>query len=131
MRLANTILLWGTLITTLLIYPLGYAATKYGNVCGYILAPAVAIVAAFSGFFAVLACIYGLISIAFPKRCKSGFLLPIISVILGAVVLLTVFIIPTWRSMNKRAEMEQLIQQKESQQGGPGYSAQGALSPDP
>ena len=52
---------------------------------------------------------------------------------IATAFILPAFILPAWKSMQKRAEMEQLIQEKqnESQQGGPGYSAQGALSPDP
>ena len=132
MKFANTILLWGTLGTALAMYPLGYFTERYQNEwIARILLPLVGVIGLLSGFLALIACIYGLISVLFPKRCKTGVFLPLLSLILGLVVLLTAFILPTLKSMKKRAEMEQLIQQKESQQGGPGYSAQGALSPDP
>ena len=132
MKFANTILLWGTLGTALAMYPLGYFTERYQNEwIARILLPLAGVIGLLSGFLALIACIYGLISVLFPKRCKTGVFLPLLSLILGLVVLLTAFILPTLKSMKKRAEMEQLIQQKESQQGGPGYSAQGALSPDP
>ena len=132
MKLANTILLWGTLGTALAMYPLGYFTERYQNEwIARILLPLAGVIGLLSGYLALIACIYGLISILFPMRCKSGFLLPLLSMLVGIVVLLTAFILPSIKSMKKRAEMEQLIQQNESQQGGPGYSAQGALSPDP
>ena len=134
MKLANTILLWGTLGTALIMYPLGYFAERYQNEwIARILLPLAGVIGLLSGFLALIACIYGLISILFPKRCKSGFLLPLISMLVGIIVLLTAFILPTWKSMKKRVEMEQLIQeqQNESQQSVPGYDAQGASSPEP
>jgi len=134
MKLANTILLWGTLGTALAMYPLGYFAERYQNEwIARILLPLAGVIGLLSGFLALIACIYGLISIIFPKRCKSGILLPLLSMLVGIVVLLTAFILPTWKSMQKRAEMEQLIQEKqnESQQGGPGYPPQSVGSPDP
>ena len=134
MKLANTILLWGTLGTALIMYPLGYFADRYQNEwIARILLPLAGVIGLLSGFLALIACIYGLISILFPKRCKSGFLLPLISMLVGIIVLLTAFILPTWKSMKKRVEMEQLIQeqQNESQQSVPGYDAQGASSPEP
>ena len=131
MKLANTILLWGTLGTALIMYPLGHYAERYQNEwIAHILLPLAGIIGLLSGFLALIACIYGLISILFPKRCKSGFLLPLLSMLIGIVVLLTAFILPTWKSMKKRAEMEQLIQEKQngSQQGVAPYVAQSAPS---
>ena len=131
MKLANTILLWGTLGTALIMYPLGHYAERFQNEwIAHILFPLAGIIGLVSGFLALIACIYGLISILFPKRCKSGFLLPLLSMLIGIVVLLTAFILPTWKSMKKRAEMEQLIQEKQngSQQGVAPYVAQSAPS---
>ena len=131
MKLANTILLWGTLGSALIMYPLGHYAERYQNEwIAHILLPLAGIIGLLSGFLALIACIYGLISIVFPKRCKSGFLLPLLSMLIGIVVLLTAFILPTWKSMKKRAEMEQLIQEKQngSQQGVAPYVAQSAPS---
>ena len=50
--------------------------------------------------------------------------------LIGIVVLLTAFVLPTWKSMKKRAEMEQMIQEKQNgaQQGVAPYVAQGAPS---
>jgi hypothetical protein len=111
MKLANTILLWGTLITALLMYPLGYAAFTHQNEwIDCILLPLATIIGPLSGFLAVLACIYGLISIVFPRRFKSGLLLPLLSIFIGAAVLLTVFIIPTWQTMKQRSAMEQSLE---------------------
>ena len=116
MKLANTILLWGTLGTALAMYPLGYFAERYQNEwIARILLPLAGVIGLLSGFLALIACIYGLISILFPKRCKSGFLLPLLTMLVGIAVLLTVFILPTWKSMQERAEMEALIQHNESQ----------------
>ena len=110
MKLANTILLWGTLITALLMCPISYAAfISQNDWVAHILLPLAAIIGPLSGFLAVLACIYGLISIIFPKRCKSGLLLPLTSVIIGVAVLLTAFIIPTWKTMKQNAAMEQSL----------------------
>ena len=131
MKLANTILLWGTLSTALIMYPLGYYTERYQNEwIACILLPLAGVIGLLSGFLALIACICGLISILFPKRCKSGFLLPLLSMLIGIVVLLTAFILPTWKSMKKRAEMEQLIQEKQngSQQGVAPYVAQSAPS---
>ena len=115
MKLANIILLWGTLGTALTMYPLGYFAERYQNEwIARILLPLAGVIGLLSGFLALIACIYGLISILFPQRCKSGFLLPLLSMLVGIVVLLTAFILPTWKSMQKRAEMEQLIQQNKN-----------------
>ena len=134
MKLANTILLWGTLSTALIMYPLGYYTERFHNEwIACILLPLAGVIGLLSGFLALIACIYGLISILFPKQCKSGFLLPLLSMLVGIVVLLTAFILPAWKSMQKRAEMEQLIQEKqnESQQSVPGYPPQGVGSPEP
>ena len=134
MKLANTILLWGTLSTALIMYPLGYFAERYQNEwIARILLPLAGVIGLLSGFLALISCIYGLVSILSPRRCKSGFLLPLLSIIVGVAVLLTAFILPTWKSMQERAEMEQLIQEKqnESQQAGPGYPPQGVGSPGP
>ena len=131
MKLANTILLWGTLGTSLAMYPLGYFAERYQNEwIARILLPLAGVIGLLSGFLALIACIYGLISFLFPKRCRSGALLPLLSMLIGIVVLLTAFILPTWKSRKKRAEMEQMIQEKQngSHQGVAPYVAHSAPS---
>ena len=135
MRLANIILLWGTIATGITGFPMAYIAAKYqDNWPAYLLLPA-AILIMFCGFFALLASIYGLISILFPKRCKSGILLPLISMVIGITILLTAFILPTWDTMKVRAHMEDMYELKqmknESQQSGPAYPPQGVGSADP
>ena len=135
MRLANIILLWGTIATGIIGFPLAFIAAKYqDNWPAFLLLPA-AIIIIFCGFFSLLASIYGLISVLFPKRCKSGILLPLTSMIIGITILLTAFILPTWDTMKVRAKMEEMYESKqmmnESQQGGPGYPPQGVGSPDP
>ena len=135
MRLANIILLWGTIATGIIGFPMAYIAAKYqDNWPAFLLLPA-AIIIMLCGFFALLASIYGLISILFPKRCKSGILLPLISMVIGTTVLLMAFILPAWDTMKVRAHMEEMYELKhmknESQQAGPGYPPQGVGSPDP
>ena len=135
MRLANIILLWGTIGTGIIGFSMAFIAAKYQNNWPvYLLIPA-AILVLFCGFFSLLASIFGLISILSPKRCKSGILLPLTSMIIGVIILLTAFILPAWDTMKVRAHTEEMYKSKhmnnESQPSGPGYPPQGVGSPDP
>lgn len=135
MRLANIILLWGTIATGITGFPMAYIAVKYrDNWPSCLLLPA-AIIIMLCGFFALLASIYGLISILLPKRCKSGILLPLMSMVIGITVLLMAFILPAWDTMKVKTHMEEIYESKqmtnEPQQGGPGCPPQDVGLPDP
>jgi len=114
---------------------MAYIAAKYQDSWPASLLLPAAIIIMFCGFFSLLASIYGLISILFPKRCKAGLLLPLTSMIIGSTILLMAFILPAWDTMKVRAQMEEMYKSKhmnnESQPAGPGYPPQGVGSPDP